>query len=324
MVRSHKLTAHIALLLAVLAWGIEYVLIKASTETQSPLVIGFGTFVVASVLFGIHLFLFKKTGREPVFAPGVAGQGPAKEGMHPPAVSVPWRLLVAMGAISVAINLFLIFGQKLTSTASASALGRTDILFTIVLSALIFRESIRGVHLVVLPIMLAGIYMVTGIRIAALDMGNPGDYLILASTFFLSLNAFVIKRAARRLNSFFIAFVNTTINTAAFFLLIVVTGNWDVFVTVPVASWVLIGLIGVCGYVFMGGYYVGLHHLPVLEVRLLLLLVPVVTVLAGWVGLGSLPTLRESIGMPLIILGAAILVVRDHLESRRLAARDHT
>ena len=323
MVRSHKLTAHIALLFAVIAWGIEYVLIKASTQTQSPLVVLFGIFAVAVVLFGLNLLGLKARGREPVFAPGVADEAPAEEGRHPIGVSVPWRLLLLIGAIGVGINALLVFGQKLTSTASASALGRTDILFTIVLSALIFGEQIRRIHLFVLPLMLAGIYLVTGIRLAALDMGNIGDYLILASTLLLSLNAFVIKRAARRLNSFFIAFTNTAINVVAFFVLIIVTGAWETFVSVSFSSWLLIGAIGVCGFTFMGGYYIGLRHLPVLEVRLLLLLVPVVTVLAGWVALGSLPTLRESIGMPLIMLGAGALVLKDHLESRRRSAEHH-
>jgi drug/metabolite transporter (DMT)-like permease len=323
MVRSHKLTAHIALLFAVLAWGIEYVLIKASTQSQSPLVVGLGTFVVAAVLFGLRLGLRAARGHEAVFAPGIGNEAAAEERMVPPAIRVPWRLLLVIGIIGSAINILLIYGQKLTTTASASALGRTDILFTILLAALIFGERIRRIHLFVLPVMLAGIYLVTGIRITALDFGSTGDYLILGSTFLLSLNAFVIKRAARRLDSFFIAFVNTTINALVFLALILVSGTWSALVAVPASSWLLIGAIGVCGFVFMGGYYIGLHRLPVLEVRLLLLLVPVVTVLAGWVALGSLPTVRESTGMPLIIMGAAALVLRDHLESRRATHR-HT
>ncbi len=276
---------YLYILSAITAWGFEYVLVKAAGPETSPFLAGTVIFGIAGILLMGSLLCRGKLDME--------------------RMQRNLKSMLLIGLVSAACNVCWITGTQLTTVTNAAVLGRTDIMFTLLLTALIFHERIRKAALLFVPVMLTGVWLVLDLKPDRLSFGYTGDWLVIVSALLLSVNAFIIKRNLQDAGGTLLALGNCTVNIAVFAavqLLYAPNGfltekTWN---TLPALAG-----CGVCSFLFFIGYYQSLKVLPVWEVRLLSLAVPVVAAASGYFILGETASPGNAGGMLLVMAGAA-------------------
>jgi drug/metabolite transporter (DMT)-like permease len=277
---------------ATIAMAMEYILLKA-TGTVSPYFTGLVIFSTAGIL------LYLGAGRQQKCPENIRSM-------------LPWALLV--GVIGSCCNFLWISGTRMTSAANASTLGRLDVVFTLVLSGLLFRETIPLRVWPFIGLSMIGVWLISGWEhLDAVD-GMTGNILITAAAFMLSLNSFIIKKASGRLGAMRLAAINCGINAAVFGAVWLFSGDASGLLNVSVQNWLALLACGFCSFVFFSGYYTAVRELPVWEVRLIALTAPLFTVLCGWLLLGETISLQNFTGILLLLVGSAALVVLQKLK----------
>lgn len=277
-------------ILTVIIWGMEYVLVKIGTAELPPIVIGTIIFSISSSLLGLTVVLRKEMKTSPI-----------RQNI---------KKLIAIGIVGATLNLCWLYGTKFTTVANASILSRMEVLFSLGISYMIFHQKIRMRTLWVLPLMLFGTFLVIEDSFSKFSFGNSGDYLILLNCFLVAVNAFIIKATVERnVSGVVVGFVNTFINFIMFMILMMLFKEPISFEAVsPGILWAMVAC-GICSYLFFMCYYAGLKYLPVWEVRVLLLGLPIVAIIGGWLCRGSVPSSLQVLGGLFIIIGAAGIIV---------------
>lgn len=283
------MTGYLCTVVAVVAWGFEYALVKEGVKSLDPLLAGSMIFLAAAVFLASHA--------------AISGE--------PLAFLRSWRLNMLVGIVGFGCNALWIYGMRTTSVVNAAVLGRADILFTFLLSVPLFRERIRPGAWCYAPLMLCGIILTTRIDISQLRFGVLGDYLILGSAFLLTINVFLIRRAMREIRGVSVALGNVLVNALMFSAAYFLTGDGGGHGFAAVSSRSLLILIscGFCSYLFFAGYYAALRRLKVWEVRLLGLGVPVVAGVAGIAFGENIPGGGQLLGGALVLAGAAGIIL---------------
>lgn len=305
---SAPVRAHLCLAFAIVAWGIEYPLLWRATRAIGFLATGAVMFGLAAALLGLTLLLRRV--RKPAADPQAERR-------------IPYGWLLLIGVISVGVNSLGLLASELTGAVKVATLHRTDVLFSFLLSAFVFREVIQRNAFLFLPVMLFGVCLLTGILVVSPELGRAGDFLIMGSAFFVSLNAFVIKRALKSAGGLMVGFWNSAINSIVFLFAALAFCGWrNSFGRFPQGTWPILLVLGFLAYVFFAAYNSALRSLPVWEVRLLCLAIPVVAAISTWVLLHRVPTVWQCLGMVLISAGAAGIIVSRR--PRRAHARRQT
>ena len=273
---------------AVIAWGMEYVLIKRATGVVSPFLVGAAIFGTAAILLWVAAFCVRVP-LQPIVA-------------H-------WRRLLLIGLMGSGCNLLAITGTKLTTVANAAVLSRTDVMFTLLLSLILFGRAGGWRTLVSLPVMLTGVLLTMRVDLHQVQLGNTGDWLILGGALFLACNAFLIKDVMHRVHGLQVAAVNCVVNVAVFAAAFLSLESVSMLGDCPASIWGALVICGACCFLFFVGYYSALRVMPVWEVRLLCLGVPVVAALTGWAAFGVVPTGGQIVGAVLILGGAATIIL---------------
>lgn len=283
------MTGYLCAAVAVVAWGIEYVLIKEGATSVDPLLAGSVIFLAAAVFLAIHT--------------AINGE--------PLAFLRSWKLNMLVGIVGFGCNAMWIYGMRTTSVVNAAVLGRADILFTFLLSVPLFRERIRPGAWRYAPLMLCGIILTTCIDVSQLRFGALGDYLVLGSAFLLTINVFLIRKAMREIRGVSVALVNALVNALMFSVAYFLIGNGGGHgcAAVPPRALLILISCGFCSYLFFAGYYAGLKRLKVWEVRLLCLGVPVVAGTVGIVFGENIPGGGQLLGGALVLAGAVGIIL---------------
>ena len=127
----------------------------------------------------------------------------------------------------------------------------------------------------------------------------------LGSAFLLSLNAFFIKNVVKDTGALLLGFANCLVNAIVFAAAQMIFYLPSEFLSIDRQNAVVLAAAGVCVYLFFIGYYQALKYLPVWEVRLLMLGVPVVTAILAFCFIGEVLSGRQLIGMTLILSGSS-------------------
>jgi len=182
------------------------------------------------------------------------------------------------------------------------------------LSAFVFREVIERKAVMFLPVMLVGVCLLTGIFVKSAELGRPGDFIIIVSAFFVSLNAFLIKRTVQNTSGLLIGFWNSAMNGIIFFCVaLVVSKGKNPFGAFPQGVWPILLILGTLAYIFFAAYNRALRFLPVWEVRMLCLALPAIAAISAWVLYEEILTGWQTLGMILVSGGAAgIIFIRSH------------
>ncbi|MCF6174602.1 MAG: DMT family transporter [Victivallaceae bacterium] len=277
--------------LAVVAWSFEYILIKAVAQQVSPLLSGAIIFVTAAIcLYGFILF----THQQSQSATQISGN---------------LSKIVLIGIIGTGCNILWISGTGATAVANAAVLGRTDILFSLVLAVAVFHEKIRKRALLFVPLILFGLFLLLRQQFGQVKFGNSGDYMILGSAFLLSLNAFIIKHSMKDVSGATLALGNCLINSFIFIVIQFFYQPGNFFTGCDYRTVGLLALCGGCSFIFFIGYYKSLKLFPVWEVRLLTLMVPVLVAFIGYIVFNATINLAEFSGGIFILLGAGGIII---------------
>lgn len=289
--------AYAALALAIFVWGLEYPLMKSATAALGPLGTGAVMFSGATLILGLQLGMRGEFRRARLPDHRVFGQ------------------MLLIGLIGFFLNVAALLAMRLTSVTNVATLARTDILFSLVLAALFFHEAIERTAWFALPLMLGGICLLTGIFTTPFGMGSVGDGLVLLSAFLVALNAFLIRHVTQRADPSLVGFVNTGVNSILFLTaILVLSPRGEALPALGVAFRHPVALVlGGLAALFFMSYYVALRTLPVWKVRLLMLLIPVVAAVAGWIWLSEAITMVKALGMALVCAGAAGVILVKHM-----------
>ena len=215
-----------------------------------------------------------------------------------------WRFFAAIGILVAASTVINYAAVSLIDPGTASLLGKTSVLFSLLLGLLWLRERLRLVEIAGALLALSG----------ALIIGfQPGDYLrfgslmVLISTFLYALHTALVKRHGEEIS--FGDFFLFRIGSIAFFLFLFTAVRGQLEWPAPVA-WVLVIVAGTVDVVISRSlFYLSLRRMRMSIHTIILTLSPVVTILWGLVLFGEVPTWTSLFGGTLVVLGVFVATV---------------
>lgn len=216
-----------------------------------------------------------------------------------------WRFYTVIGVLVAASTVIDYSAVKFIDPGTASLLGKSSIVFSLVLGVIWLRERLMPVELIGAGLALAGAFIISF---------QPGDFLrlgslmVLVSTFLYALHTAIVKRHGEGIE--FGDFFLYRIASIAFFLLLFAGARGQLVSPTPI-SWLLVFVAGTVDVVISRSlFYLSLRRMPMSIHTIILTLSPVVTI--GWSLLlfGEAPSALGIIGGALIILGVLLATSR--------------
>lgn len=287
----------------VLAWAAYFSLSKWAVDyTQSAFVAGFVLRAAAFLLLTIYLCVKKKfTG---LFKTGKLA-----------------IILLIIGVFGYLLDTFANIGFKHGSVGTGTVLLKTDILMVNLASLIIFKEKLYWIDWIGTAIMLIGVIFVLNIDFSNFKF-NWYDIFFILSALAVTINAFIIKSAQQKYNadSDTIAYYNNFTVMLLFLVSALITKDIKVLasLTLDFKFFGLVILGGVAQSLIYIFYYRNLRHYPVWQVKLFLLLVPVVSLFIGVFAFGEKLVWLQYAGIALVLIGAALILFRNKILKNRL------
>ncbi|NQT12810.1 MAG: DMT family transporter [Planctomycetes bacterium] len=223
--------------------------------------------------------------------------------------------LLVMGMLSIVINMLWFTSVKWTTATNVAMLFRLDLVFVVLIGAVLGLERIGIVQLALLPLMFVGLALVAEVHKCDFDGHFVGDLMVVIAAAGLATNAFVIRHILRAMDEEAVALYNHSISMLGFLVLALVGGDFartaEVFASS--SAWLWIGLLGVVGAVGLPLYYFALARMDVWKLRTFMLATPVLTVAIEWPLWGVRLSALQGLGAAVILGGLAALI---HIESR--------
>ncbi len=232
-----------------------------------------------------------------------------------------WILLL-IGCIGFLGDLFANLGYAHGSLGAGTALLKTDVLMANLVTVFLYRKRLTVWDWAGTFVMLFGVLLVLNIEFDASSF-RWTDLFFLLSAGSLAANAFVIKHAQQHYGADpdMISYINNFVVLVLFTLTSWISG--DLHRIGPVVSqspWqIALGGFAQAGIYFF--YYRNLQRHEVYQVKLYLLLMPIVTALIGVLFLGETMTLRTAIGIGIVLLGAGLLLWKSRAAANRAAEK---
>ncbi len=220
-------------------------------------------------------------------------------------------LLVLIGVFGFLLDLFANLGYAGGSLSTGAALLKTDVLMVNLATVFLYHKRLGLCDWVGTGVMLAGVLLVLGVDFGGLAL-HVTDLFFLLSALCVSVNAFLIKAAQEKYHED--ADMISYYNNAVVLLLFAGSSALSGGVQLPAAAgfgfWalVLLGGLAQAGIYFF--YYRNLKHFEVWQVKLYLLMMPVLSCLIGVCFLGEALTLKKFAGILVVLAGAAVVLLR--------------
>ena len=277
----------------VVSWSIYYAVSKVLVgATGSPLLAGFLLRSAALLFLTVQLLLDKSFAR--LFHQGKA-----------------------------VVDLFANLGYAHGSLSTGTALLKTDVLMVNLVTVALYHKKLYLSDWVGTLVMLFGVLLVLGVDFGHMSF-NLYDLFFILSAMCVTANAFIIKTAQERYHedADMISYYNN-------FVVLVLFGASAAFagdLRIPAADtirgfWplVLLGGLAQTGIYFF--YYRNLKHYEVWIVKLYLLLMPIISCFIGVFFLGEELTVKKAAGILIVLLGAAVILLRTKLHHEEKAAK---
>lgn len=216
-----------------------------------------------------------------------------------------WRFFAAIGILVASSTVIDYAAVSFIDPGTASLLGKTSVLFSLLLGLFWLRERLT-------PVEIAGAFLAL---FGAFIIGfQPGDYLrfgslmVLISTFLYALHTAIVKRHGERID--FGDFFLFRIGSIAFFLFLFVIARGQLVWPTPIA-WVLVIVAGTVDVVISRSlFYLSLRRMRMSIHTVILTLSPVVTIVWALILFGDMPTRISLIGGAFVILGVFAVTTR--------------
>lgn len=287
----------------VLAWSAYYSVSKWAVDyTQSAFVAGFVLRAAAFIFLTVYLCVKKKFSA--LFRTGKVA-----------------LLLLLIGILGYLLDTFANLGFKHGSVSTGTVLLKTDILMANIATVIILKDKLYWIDWLGTAIMLVGVVLVLNIDFADFKF-NWYDIFFILSALSVTVNAFVIKGAQEKykVDSDIIAYYNNFTVMLLFLVSTLISKDIATFSNITL-SFNFFGLIILGGlaqtliYIF---YYHNLKRYPVWQVKLFLLLVPVVSCFIGVFAFGEKLVALQYVGILAVLLGAAFILFRTKIIKKRL------
>jgi len=225
-----------------------------------------------------------------------------------PSGALGWLLL--MGLISIAINLLWFSAVMWTTATNVAMLFRLDLVFVVLIGAVLGLERIGAAQLLLLPIMLVGLALVT--EVDKFDLGGHivGDLMVVIAALSLAVNVFVIRHILKTMDEEAVALYNHSISMLGFVGLALVGNEFTQAAAIfdDPAAWLSIAALGVVAAAGLPLYYVALRRMEVWKLRTFMLSAPVITAAVEWPLWGARLSWLQCLGAAVVLAGLAVLI----------------
>ena len=289
-----KINPYLSTIFLSFIWGLYIVLSRVAVQQIPLFAVGFFSRLVA--VAGLSIW--------------VIGKGEIKNLLGMKKRQIYLLLLIGFFAFLLDASSFL--GLRFSTATKGSLLLRTDIIFILIFSYFFLGERFKKIEWMSMGFMIAGALLVMNINLKEFHLTSWGDAMFIVSAFLIVCNAFIIKLKLREIPDTTIAFYNNLVATSFYSLVFFLGGYSSMLVTglerFPYLTYILIAM-GICDVFLFVTYYHSLRNLPVWVVRTLLLLIPLWSILLGSIFLGEALNIYQSIGMILLLGGAAGIII---------------
>ncbi len=223
-------------------------------------------------------------------------------------------ILLLIGCFGFLGDLFANLGYAHGSLGTGTALLKTDVLMANLVTVLVYRKRLTAIDWIGTLVMLFGVLLVLNIEF---DLGSVHwtDLFFLLSACSLAANAFVIKHAQQHYGADpdMISYFNNLVVLLLFTIASAVSGDLPrLGAVVSENTWqIALGGLAQTGIYFF--YYRNLQRHEVYQVKLYLLLMPIVSALIGVLFLGETLTVRAGLGIVIVLLGAGLLLLKGRI-----------
>ena len=284
----------------ILAWSIYYAASKVLVgQTGSALLTGFLLRTAALVFLTAQLLLDGQFAR--LFHPGKA-----------------LGILLLIGLFGFLLDLFANLGYAGGSLSTGTALLKTDVLMVNLATVILYRKKLYLTDWLGTLVMLLGVLLVLGVDFGGMRL-NANDLFFLLSAGCVTANAFIIKRAQEkyRAEADSISYYNNFVVLLLFGTAAALGGELGSFRPESLKGlWWLAALGGLAQTGIYFFYYRNLKSHEVWEVKLALLLMPVLSCFIGVFFLNETLTGKKLLGIAVVLLGAALLLLRGKLHPK--------
>ena len=225
-----------------------------------------------------------------------------------------WVLLL-IGVFGFLLDLFANLGYAGGSLSTGTALLKTDVLMVDLVTVALYHKKLYATDWLGTGVMLLGVLFVLGVDFRGLEI-HLTDLFFLLSAACVTANAFLIKSAQThpQTDSDMISYYNNFVVLLLFSVSCGVTGALTPErLAVLARLWPLAVLGGLAQTGIYFFYYRNLRHFEVWQVKLYLLLMPILSCILGVAFLGETLTSSKILGILIVLAGAALILLRSKI-----------
>lgn len=225
-----------------------------------------------------------------------------------------WVLLL-IGVFGFLLDLFANLGYAGGSLSTGTALLKTDVLMVDLVTVALCHKKLYATDWLGTGVMLLGVLFVLGVDFRGMEI-HLTDLFFLLSAACVTANAFLIKSAQThpQTDSDMISYYNNFVVLLLFSVSCGVTGALTPERLAVLAKlWPLAVLGGLAQTGIYFFYYRNLKHFEVWQVKLYLLLMPILSCFIGVAFLGETLTSSKILGILIVLAGAALILLRSKI-----------
>lgn len=296
-----KLGKYANVILLSFIWGTLYAAQGYANKNISTYTTGVFTFVITLVLLTITLL----------------AKGTFKD-LFTVKPLLPKLLLI--GIIGFSVNFTNFFGFQLGNAQTGAFLLKTDVLMVNFASMLIYKEKFTKKDWLFSLTMFVGVLMIIGTDFRAMTF-NFGDIFFLISAILLTWNTFnisgILKQKKVPISQMSVAYYNVLITMTLFITMFIATGKVGEFTLAMDRTDILISLVvsGLMQFALFLSYYKALAELPAWIVKVILLLIPIITMILTLFIYGTVPTTTAIIGCVVVLISAYGIIREQQAKS---------
>lgn len=234
-------------------------------------------------------------------------------------------ILVVIGVFGFLMDLFANLGYMHGSLSTGTALLKTDVLMVNLATVILCHKRLYLSDWIGTLVMLLGVLLVLGVEFGEMHF-NVYDLFFILSALCVTANAFIIKAAQERRgeDADMISYYNNFVVLVLFGASAAFAGDLNAGLGQTVRDYfplILLGGLAQTGIYFF--YYRNLRRHEVWLVKLYLLLMPIVSCFIGVFFLGEELTAKKAVGILVVLLGAALILLRAKLHREETTLTDN-
>lgn len=218
----------------------------------------------------------------------------------------PRDLLLMAGSSFFGIVLYFVFennGLLLTTASSASMIVASVPIFTLITEAIFFKMRISGKIVLCIVTSIAGVYLVISVN-GKLDFSSSafiGNLLVIGAMISWVIYTILSRKLGNSYDGLVITIYQTALSSVLFIPFVLPEiGGWRQVTLVPLLNLIYLGVF--CSAVSYFSFLYAIKRLGPTVSSAFLNLIPVVSVITGFLALGERPSIIQYIGMALILL----------------------